>query len=156
MMIKNISRQGASALVLMGSFIVGSASFGIANAQTPREERSKSAPVEATGNVDRNKNGIDDRYEVKGQVDRNQNGVPDSQEGYSQNGRNRGHNGNKGYNNADFQHGYNDGLTRGREDSRTNRAMNPNNSSHYRNGNSSYRAGFEKGFNEGYHRNHGR
>ena len=114
-MIKNISRKGASALVLMGSFIVGSASFSIANAQTPREERSTRAPVEATGNVDHNKNGIDDRYEVKGQVDRNQNGVPDNQEGYSRPaGTAVTITGNKGYNNADVQQGYNDGLNRGR------------------------------------------
>lgn len=155
-MIKNISKKGASALVLMGSFIVALASFSIANAQTPREERSTRAPVETTGNVDRNRNGIDDRYEAHGQVDLNRNGIPDNQEGYSRYGRNRGYHGNRGYNNADFERGYSDGLSRGRDDARTNRAMTPNNSSHYRNGNPSYRAGFERGFNEAYHRNRGR
>jgi hypothetical protein len=147
-MIKDISKKGASALVLMGSFIVGSASLNVGNAQTQREQRSTRAPVEGTGNVDRNRNGIDDRYEAQGQVDLNRNGIPDNQEGYSRNGRNRGYNGNRGYNNGDFQRGYSDGLSRGRDDARTNRAMTPNNSSHYRSGNSSYRAGFERGFYE--------
>ncbi|MCI0664455.1 MAG: hypothetical protein L0220_25630, partial [Acidobacteria bacterium] len=124
--------------------------------------------------IDRNRNGIDDRYEANGQVDRNQNGIPDSQENYDRSRRNRGDyrndgwygnrgygndgwygnrgNGNYGYgvNNAEFQKGYSDGLDRGRKDAQTNRAMDPNNSSHYRKGNSSYRAGFERGFYQAY------
>ena len=46
--------------------------------------------------------------------------------------------------------GYNDGLDRGREDARDHRRLDPNNSSHYRDGNHEYREGFRRGYNEGY------
>src|SRR5689334_17950598 len=132
--------------------------------------------VDSNGNIDRNHNGIDDRYETRdGRVDINQNGVADQDErngrygrnngNYGRNdqygrngswGRNDGYNRNDGYygnggygvNSGEFQQGYRDGLTRGREDAQTNRAMDPNNSSHYRNGDQAYRAGFERGFYE--------
>src|SRR5262249_11554776 len=119
----------------------------------PRYRRGR--PIESTGNIDRNRNGIDDRYEVNGQVDINRNGVPDNQERY---GRYRRNDWNRGYNNnnGDFQQGYRDGLDRGRDDARTNRAMTPNNSSHYRSGSPSYRAGFERGFYEAYRANRSR
>ncbi len=154
---KDIFKQGALALVLTGSFAIGLSAT--ANAQGRRNRGD--GPVEATGNIDRNRNGIDDRYEANGQVDLNQNGIPDNQEGYGRNGRGRGYNGNwnngqfgnRGYNNVnnfDFQRGFSDGLNRGREDALTNRAMTPNNSSHYRSGNVSYRAGFERGFFQAY------
>jgi len=81
--------------------------------------------------VDRNRNGVDDRYE------------------YTNNGY-------YGNNNPDFQRGYRDGLQRGREDAQTNRAMTPNNSSHYRDGNATYRAGFERGFYQSYRQYSGR
>jgi hypothetical protein len=152
---KNIFKNGAFALVLMGSFAFGLSAT--ANAQGRRDRDRGYGPVEATGNIDRNRNGIDDRYEVNGQVDLNQNGIPDNQEGYR--GRGRGYNGswgnygqygNRGYNNFDFQRGYSDGLSRGRDDALTNRAMTPNNSSHYRSGSPAYRAGFERGFYQAY------
>lgn len=156
------------ALALAGGAVLGAGTFENANAQGRRGR----GPVESTGNIDRNRNGIDDRYEVNGQVDINRNRIPDNEEGYYRGRRNRDdwygddryyenrdrygdrggwYNRDRGYNNsADFQQGYRDGLNRGREDAQTNRAKTPNNSSHYRNGSSSYRAGFERGFYEAY------
>jgi hypothetical protein len=115
--------------------------------------------VDENGNIDRNQNGIDDRWETRdGRVDRNQDGVADQEDTYDRYSRNEpiyGNGGyyetdNYGYNDAEFQKGYRDGLNRGRSDARTNRAADPNNSSHYRKGNATYRAGFERGFEEGY------
>ena len=63
--------------------------------------------------------------------------------------------GNYGYNNYGYgnygnsseeQRGYRDGLDRGREDAQTHRIADPNNSSHYRSGNSAYREGFYRGY----------
>jgi hypothetical protein len=161
---KDIIKKVALALVLVGSSIVGLSAT--ANAQGRSNRDRGSGPVEATGNIDRNRNGIDDRYEAQGQVDLNQNGIPDNQEGYrgrgrSNNGGNRGygnHGGyaNGGYNDGDSQRGYSDGLSRGRDDALTNRAMTPNNSSHYRSGSPTYRAGFERGFYQAYQQYRGR
>jgi hypothetical protein len=159
-------------LGLAGAFML---SAGLANsvfAQDWRRDRNQRNDVNrrnggygqvdpTTGNIDNNRNGIDDRYETRdGRVDINQNGVADQDENYRRNDNRRSDNGrfgndgyyrnngygNFGYNNAEFQRGYQDGLNRGRDDARTNRAMDPNNSSHYRSGNGVYRAGFEKGF----------
>src|SRR5215831_14267060 len=92
---KDIFKQSALALMMAGSLIVLGAT---ANAQGRRDRDYRDyGPVEATGNIDRNKNGIDDRYEAYGQVDLNQNGIPDSWEGYHQDGPNRGHYSNDGY-----------------------------------------------------------
>jgi hypothetical protein len=55
-----------------------------------------------------------------------------------------------GYNNAEVQKGYRDGLDRGQEDARDRRSPNPNNSSHFRSGNSAYREGFVRGYQAGY------
>jgi len=55
-----------------------------------------------------------------------------------------------GYNSADQQRGYRDGLDRGQEDARDRRAANPNNSEHYRKGNAAYRDGFRQGYVQGY------
>jgi hypothetical protein len=60
-----------------------------------------------------------------------------------------GRNGNYGYS-AEEQKGYRDGLDRGQKDAKTNRVMDPNNSSHYRKGSQAYREGFRRGFFEGY------
>ena len=71
--------------------------------------------------------------------------------GYGDNrgyGNNGGYGG--GYNNYDVQRGYSDGLNRGQEDSRDRRSPNPNNSSHFRSGNSAYREGFVRGYQVGY------
>jgi hypothetical protein len=51
---------------------------------------------------------------------------------------------------GDESKGYRDGLDRGREDARSHRSFNPNNSSHFRSGNNFYREGFRKGYEEGY------
>ena len=115
--------------------------------------------------VDRNHNGVNDRYERDRayRIDRNRNGVDDRYEnnryGYDPYyRRNDGYYDNYGYgtNNSEYQKGYRDGLDRGRQDAQTNRAMDPNNSSHYRNGNSSYRAGFERGFYQSFRQYSGR
>lgn len=58
-----------------------------------------------------------------------------------------------GYNSGEEQKGYRDGLDRGREDARDRRRFDPNNSSHYRNGNSYYREGFRRGYAQGYRQN---
>lgn len=108
-------------------------------------------------NVDRNRNGVDDRYENNrnGSIDRNRNGVNDRYENNGRYGRNDGYYGNDGnrgygYNSAEEQKGYRDGLDRGQKDARTNRRADPNNSSHYQKGSQAYREGFRRGFFEGY------
>jgi hypothetical protein len=67
--------------------------------------------------------------------------------------------GNGGYGNGGYgggsasyeeQRGYRDGLDRGQEDARSGRSPNPNNSDHYRSGNSLYRDGFRRGYGVGY------
>jgi len=55
-----------------------------------------------------------------------------------------------GYNSKEEQKGYRDGLDRGQKDAKTRRIADPNNSSHYRNGNSAYREGFRRGYFIGY------
>jgi hypothetical protein len=55
-----------------------------------------------------------------------------------------------GYNNAEVEKGYRDGLDRGQEDASSRRSPNPNNSSHFRSGNSAYREGFVRGYQVGY------
>ncbi|MDQ3014097.1 MAG: hypothetical protein M3X11_25750, partial [Acidobacteriota bacterium] len=127
------------------------------------------------GQVDRNRDGIDDRYETRnGRIDVNRNGVPDRVEnnrgygrndgyndGYYGNGGNRndGYYGNGGYGNgsyggygntAEMQKGYRDGLDRGQEDLRARRRADPNNSSHFRKGSGEYRDGFRRGYIAGY------
>ncbi len=154
-------------LMLAGGFILSIGAFSNAQAQDGRWNRSRRVEQNRR---DRDRDGIPDRYETRrGQPDFNRNGIPDRVErnrGYNRNGGyygndgyygNRGYgNGNYGYNNSEFQKGYHDGLNRGREDSQSNRAMTPNNSSHYRSGNQTYRAGFERGFFEAYRQYSGR
>ena len=122
------------------------------------------------GNVDLNRNGVDDRcedalfqgsgygydrYGNRGYSDYDRYGNrtyrnnPYDNYGYDNYGYN-----NYGYRNEE-QRGYRDGLVRGREDALSYRAMNPNNSEHYRDGDPAYRAGFERGFYEAY-RQYGR
>src|SRR5215831_19504193 len=90
---KDIFKQSALALMIAGSLIVLGAT---ANAQGRRDREYRDyGPIESTGNIDRNKNGIDDRYEAQGQVDLNQNGIPDNQENhgrFERNDRGFGHN----------------------------------------------------------------
>ena len=65
-----------------------------------------------------------------------------------------GYGNNGGYGNYgssyEEQRGFSDGLNRGQEDVRDRRSFNPNNSSHYRSGNSAYREGFRRGYAQGY------
>jgi hypothetical protein len=68
--------------------------------------------------------------------------------GYRNGGSYGGYGG--GYNNGEVQRGYYDGLNRGQEDARDRRSPNPNNSSHFRSGNSAYREGFVRGYQAGY------
>ena len=170
----NNLKRNLLSLALTGSVIVGLGAFSNAAAQGRQRREAppqRGGQVESTGNIDRNKNGIDDRYESRdGRVDMNQNGIADDNERfgrYERNDRNDRNHGNQGFygnrgnygdgdyrynNNADFQRGYRDGLDRGRDDAQTHRAMNPNNSSHYRSGSPAYRAGFERGFYENFRR----
>ena len=67
--------------------------------------------------------------------------------GYGNGGYGGGYGGSGGY---EEQRGYRDGLDRGQEDARSGRSPNPNNSSHYRSGNSLYRDGFRRGYSVGY------
>lgn len=88
----NILKKGIASLALTGSFILGVGAFSNADAQDwryQRQRRMNCGQVDRNGNIDCNRNGIDDRYEVNGRVDRNQNGIPDDNERY---GRNRGYN----------------------------------------------------------------
>ena len=112
--------------------------------------------VDSNGNIDRNRNGIDDRYETRdGRVDINQNGIADQDE---QNGRfvNPSRNGNRAYGNANYQfnnaaaqQGYRDGLSRGQDDFRNHRKLTPNNFVQFRNGDAAYRDAFNRGYTEG-------
>jgi hypothetical protein len=171
-------RKGIVSLALAGSFILGVGAISTASAQDWRWQRQRQIEQQRRWEQiqrqreierqqrrnygyygDRNRNGVNDRYEI----DRNRNGVADAYE-YGRNGRNNGYYGNGGYygnrgygvNDYEYQKGYRDGLNRGREDAQTNRAMTPNNSSHYRSGNQSYRSGFERGFYEAYRQYSGR
>ena len=130
-----------------------------------RDRREQGRNDGYNGQVDRNRNGVDDRYENNrnsridrnGNIDRNRNGIDDRYENNSRYGRNDDYYGNGGYgnyggygNSAEMQKGYRDGLDRGQEDLRARRRADPNNSSHYRNGNREYQAGFRRGYNAGY------
>jgi len=113
--------------------------------------------LDRNGNVDMNRNGVDDRCETalwQGRgygYDRYENRSYRNDPYYD----NRSYNGNYGYRNEE-QQGYRDGLTRGREDALTHREMNPNNSQHYRNSDQAYREGFERGFYQAYRQYSGR
>jgi hypothetical protein len=161
MKIQNYKKY-AFGLALGLGFVVapGLSSLSTVQAQDGRWERGRDRREDRNGNIDRNRNGVDDRYENNGRYRRND-GTYGRNDRYGRNypyGRNDGYYGNGGYdnNNGEFQKGYRDGSDRGRRDAQTNRAMNPNNSSHYQRGNSSYRAGFERGFFEGYRQYSGR
>jgi hypothetical protein len=105
--------------------------------------------VDNNGNVDLNRNGIDDRCEddlfLSDRYDYDRYG----NRTYRAYPNNRGYYGNSRYSNEE-QLGYRDGLERGREDAFNNRRADPNNSSHYRNGSTAYREGFRRGFFQAY------
>src|SRR5690349_12452001 len=87
----NTLKKGIVSLALTGSFILGVGAFNKADAQDWRHQRQRRmncGQVDRNGNIDCNRNGIDDRYEVNGKVDRNQNGIPDQNERYGRRGYN--------------------------------------------------------------------
>ena len=65
--------------------------------------------------------------------------------GYGNNGGRYG-----GFYTRDEEKGFKDGLRRGQEDAQSRRIPDPNNSSHYRKGNSDYRNGFRQGYKRSY------
>ncbi len=67
-------------------------------------------------------------------------------DGYGSYGR---YGGAYGYDNR-HEKGFRDGLDRGREDARDHRFFDPNNSSHYGEGDPAYRQGFRQGYAQGY------
>lgn len=64
--------------------------------------------------------------------------------GYGNNGRYGG------YNSAEEQRGYRNGLKEGRDDAQDRDSFNPSRHSSFRNGNPAYRAGFRRGYEQGY------
>jgi hypothetical protein len=163
----NNLKKAIVSLMLVSGVVLGVGAFSTANAQGWRRDRNRDGIPDRyetrRGRPDFNRNGIPDQYERNRRygIDRNRNGVDDRYEynRYGYGNRNYGYGGyygNGGYNSSEFQKGYRDGLDRGREDAQTHRAMNPNNSSHYRSGNQTYRAGFERGFYEAYRQYSGR
>jgi hypothetical protein len=70
--------------------------------------------------------------------------------GYGNGGYGYGGYGYGGSGSYEEQRGYRDGLDRGQEDARSGRSPNPNNSSHYRSGDSAYRDGFRRGYAVGF------
>lgn len=170
MKLRNLKKLAVTSVFGLGLMVIfGTSDLSSTKAQGWRwgQDRNRNGVndrYERRRGIDRNRNGINDRYEV----DRNRNGVYDGYEynrrygnrGYGNGGYygNDGYYGNNGYgyNNGDYQKGYRDGLHRGRSDAQTNRVMDPNNSSHYRKGNSAYRQGFEQGFYQSYRQYSGR
>jgi hypothetical protein len=91
------------------------------------------------GNVyDRNRNGVDDRYENGGVYGRNRNGVYERGGGYY--GNNGGYYGRGGYNvaQAAANQGYRDGLNTGASDGQRGQSYNPQRSHFYRNATTGY------------------
>jgi hypothetical protein len=118
-----------------------------------RHERDRDWRRNSNSNVyDRNRNGVDDRYERGSIYDRNRDGVDDR---YERNGGyygNRGGYGNYGgYNQAALNQGYQDGLSTGASDARRGQSYNPQRSHYYREAPSqAFRQGFLQGYERGY------
>ena len=169
-------KKGVLSLAIAGGLFLGAGAFTNANAQGRRWEQHRNDNHQRREyRNDRNHDGINDRFETRrGRIDINRNGIPDRVErnryyrnnrnygyynygypgyGYNNYGYNNGYygyNNGYGYNSAEYQKGYRDGLDRGQEDARDHRRPTPNNSEHFRNGNSVYREGFSRGYNVGY------
>ena len=88
----------------------------------------------------------------RGGYDNNRGGYGNNRGGYDGYGNNNNRSG--GYYNPEEEKGYRDGLRRGQEDLQSRRIADPSNSSHYRDGSSSYREGFRRGYQDGYPRNY--
>src|ERR1700749_722554 len=122
------------------------------NGVNDRYERNRYWRRDRTRNVyDRNRNGVNDRYEQRGVYDRNRNGVDDRYErngGYYGNGR-YGNNG--GYNQAAMNQGYQAGLNTGASDAQRGQSYNPQRSHYYKNASSqAFLQGFTQGYDQGY------
>lgn len=106
------------------------------------------------GNVDLNRNKIDDRYEDdlfrNDHNDRNGYGSHENDRNYRERRSD-----NYGYNN-EVRRGYWDGIEQGRNASRLNRQVDLNYFSQYRNGGQAFREGFHRGFFEAYHQHNNR
>jgi hypothetical protein len=106
---------------------------------------------------DRNRNGVDDRYEQGSVYDRNRNGVDDRYErngtygGYGNNGRYGGYGNNGGYNQAAMNQGYQNGLNTGASDAQRGQSYDPQRSHFYKQASSpAFRDGFVQGYEQGY------
>ena len=76
----NSLKKAILSAAFAGGFIVGAGALSNTDAQEWRWKQHRRVQVDRNGNIDRNHNGIDDRYEVRGRVDRNRNGIPDQDE----------------------------------------------------------------------------
>src|SRR5215210_5918168 len=99
MTIQNFKKTAFGIALALGFVITtGLSSLTTVQAQDRRggQRGASNDQVDRNGNIDRNRNGIDDRYETRdGRVDRNQNGVADENErSNSRNRRNDGYYGN--------------------------------------------------------------
>lgn len=123
-----------------------------------RRERDRDWRRNRNTNIyDRNRNGVDDRYERGSVYDRNRNGVDDRYErngGYGTYGGygNRGGYGTYGgYNQAAYNQGYQDGVNTGSSDARRGQSYSPQRSHYYKNASSqAFLDGFVRGYDEGY------
>src|SRR5581483_7869224 len=135
-------KKGLVSLGLAGAFAVGSGIAGASPVQAQDRERIQEREKERERERILREQGRNNRYGTY----RN--------DGYYGNGGRYGgvygNNGYGGYNNAEVQRGYRDGLNRGQEDARSGRYPNPNNSSHYQSGNGAYREGFARGYQQGF------
>ncbi len=99
-----------------------------------RRERDRDWRRDRNSNVyDRNRNGVDDRYERNG--------------GYG----NRGYGSYGGYNQAAVNQGYQAGLNTGASDAQRGQSYNPQRSHYYKNASSqAFLQGFTRGYDQGY------
>ena len=97
---------------------------------------------------DRNRNGVDDRYERGNVYDRNRNGVDDR---YERNGSYGTYGAYGGYNQAAVNQGYQAGLNTGASDAQRGQSYSPQRSHYYKNTSSqAFREGFVQGYDQGY------
>jgi hypothetical protein len=122
------------------------------NGVNDRYERNRDWRRDRNSNVyDRNRNGVDDRYERGSVYDRNRNGVDDRYERnggyYGTYGNNGRYGNNGGYNQAAMNQGYQNGLNTGASDAQRGQSYNPQRSHFYREASSQ---AFRDGFVQGY------
>ena len=94
----NSLKKAIISVALAIGFIAGAGAFSNADAQSWRWKQHRRVQIDRNGNIDRNRNGIDDRYEVRGRVDINRNGIPDQNErNWTNRNANRYRNNRSGY-----------------------------------------------------------